>query len=72
VRGHRISLLSRVQVYFGTLPASIEYIRAGKLRALAVTTATRSAALPDIPTAADFVPGFEASTTFGVGAPACY
>jgi tripartite-type tricarboxylate transporter receptor subunit TctC len=62
-------MAGQVQVYFGTLPASIEYIRAGKLRVLAVTTATRSAALPDIPTVADFVPDYEASATFGVGAP---
>ena len=51
------------------MPASIEHIRAGKLRALAVTTATRSEALPDIPTVGDFVPGYEASGWFGVGAP---
>ena len=51
------------------LPSSIEYIRAGKLRALAVTTATRSEALPDIPTVGEFVPGYEASAWFGVGAP---
>ena len=51
------------------MPASIEYIRAGKLRALAVTTATRSEALPDIPTVGEFVPGYEASSWFGVGAP---
>ena len=51
----------QVQVMFGTMPSSIEYIRAGKLRALAVTTATRSEALPDIPTVGDFVPGYEAS-----------
>ena len=50
-------------------PPSIEYIRAGKLRALAVTTATRSEALPDIPTVGDFVPGYEASAWYGVGAP---
>ena len=59
----------QVQVYFGPMPSSIEYIRAGKLRALAVTTATRSEALPDIPTVGDFVPGYEASAWFGVGAP---
>ena len=59
----------QVQVYFGTLAGSIEQIRAGKLRALAVTTATRSQALPDIPTVGDFVPGYEASAWFGVGAP---
>ena len=49
--------------------SSIEYIRAGRLRALAVTTATRSEVLPDIPTVGDFVPGYEASAWFGVGAP---
>ena len=48
---------------------AIEYIKAGKLRALAVTTATRSEALPDIPTVAEFVPGYEASAWYGVGAP---
>src|SRR5262249_15329925 len=52
----------QVQVYFATTVASIEYIRAGRLRALAVTTATRSDALPDIPTVAEFVPGYEASS----------
>jgi tripartite-type tricarboxylate transporter receptor subunit TctC len=59
----------QVQVYFGTLSASIEYIRAGKLRALAVTTAERSKALPDIPTVGEFVPGYEASQWNGVEAP---
>jgi tripartite-type tricarboxylate transporter receptor subunit TctC len=59
----------QIQVMFGTMPPSIEYIRAGKLRALAVTTATRSVALPDIPTVGEFVPGYEASTWYGVGAP---
>jgi tripartite-type tricarboxylate transporter receptor subunit TctC len=59
----------QVQVYFVTTPASIEYIRAGTLRALAVTTATRSDALPDIPTVGDFVPGYEASAWYGVGVP---
>ena len=54
---------------FDPMPESIEYIRAGKLRALAVTTATRSEALPDVPTVSDFLPGFEATTWFGVGAP---
>ena len=47
----------------------IEHIKAGKLRALAVTTATRSEALPDIPTVGEFVPSFEATGWFGVGAP---
>jgi tripartite-type tricarboxylate transporter receptor subunit TctC len=59
----------QVQVAFSSLTAAIEYIKAGKLRALAVTTATRSDALPDIPTADEFVPGYEASTWYGVGAP---
>jgi len=59
----------QVQVLFGGLPASIEHIRAGKLRALAVTTVERSPALPDIPTVAMFVPGYEASTFFGLSAP---
>ena len=52
------------------MPASIEYIRAGKLRALAVCTVTRSNALPDLPTVAEFVPGYESSGYFGFGAPA--
>jgi len=59
----------QVQVTFASMASLIEYIRAGKLRALAVTTATRSEALPDIPTMAEFVPGYEASTWSGVGAP---
>ena len=54
---------------FDNLPSSIEHIRAGKLRALAVTTATRSEALPDVPTVGEFVPGYEASAWFGIGAP---
>jgi tripartite-type tricarboxylate transporter receptor subunit TctC len=62
-------LAGQVQIYFGPLVASIEYIKVGKLRALAVTTATRSVALPDIPTVADFFPGYEASNWYGVGAP---
>jgi tripartite-type tricarboxylate transporter receptor subunit TctC len=59
----------RVQVMFDNIPTSIEYIRAGKLRPLAVTGAARSALLPDIPTVADFLPGYEASAWYGVGAP---
>jgi tripartite-type tricarboxylate transporter receptor subunit TctC len=59
----------QVQVMFGPLPPSIEFIRAGKLRALAVTTATRSEALPDIPTVGEFVPGYEASGWNGVFSP---
>jgi tripartite-type tricarboxylate transporter receptor subunit TctC len=59
----------QVQVYFANSVASIEFIRAGKLRPLAVTTATRSEALPDITTVGEFVPGYEASSWSGVGAP---
>jgi tripartite-type tricarboxylate transporter receptor subunit TctC len=59
----------QVQVMFPTVTASIEYVRAGKLRALGVTTAARSEALPDLPTVGDFVPGYEASAWLGVGAP---
>jgi tripartite-type tricarboxylate transporter receptor subunit TctC len=59
----------QVQVYFSPLPESIGSIRAGKVRALAVTTAARSPALPDVPTVAQSVPGFEASTWQGIGAP---
>jgi tripartite-type tricarboxylate transporter receptor subunit TctC len=62
-------IAGQVQVYFASTVASIEYIRAGRLRALAVTAATRSDALPDIPTVAEFVPGYEASTWYGIGAP---
>jgi tripartite-type tricarboxylate transporter receptor subunit TctC len=54
---------------FDTVSGSIGHITAGKLRALAVTTAVRSEALPDTPTVADFVPGYEASTFHGIGAP---
>jgi tripartite-type tricarboxylate transporter receptor subunit TctC len=59
----------QVQVMFDNVPTSIEFIRAGKLRALAVTTAARSEVLPDLPTVADFVPGYEASAWYGVGVP---
>jgi tripartite-type tricarboxylate transporter receptor subunit TctC len=59
----------QVQVYFATSVSSIGHIRAGRLHALAVTAATRSDALPDIPTVAEFVPGYEASNWYGVGAP---
>jgi tripartite-type tricarboxylate transporter receptor subunit TctC len=59
----------QVQVLFGSILVSIEQIRAGKLRALAVTTATRSDALPDIPTVGELLPGYEASGWWGVGAP---
>jgi tripartite-type tricarboxylate transporter receptor subunit TctC len=59
----------QVQVLFDNMPSSIEYIRAGKLRALAVTTAARSEALPGVPTVGETVPGYEASAWFGLGAP---
>src|SRR5262249_27356247 len=59
----------QVQVMFGTTTSSIEYIRAGKLRALAVTSASRAEALPDTPTVGDFVPGYEARGFNGIGAP---
>jgi tripartite-type tricarboxylate transporter receptor subunit TctC len=63
-------LAGQVQVMFDNLPTSIEYIRAGKLQALAVTTAARSDMLPDLPTVSEFVPGYEVSSWFGIGAPA--
>ncbi len=59
----------QVQVMFDLMPNSIEHIKSGKLRGLAVTTATRSPDLPDIPTVGDFVPGYEASAVFGIVAP---
>jgi tripartite-type tricarboxylate transporter receptor subunit TctC len=59
----------QVQVYFDNLPSSIAHIRAGRLRALAVTTATRVAALPDVPTIAETVPGYEASVLYGMAVP---
>ena len=62
-------LAGQVQVAFDNLQPSLPHIKAGKLRALAVTTATRSEALPDLPTISDFVPGYEASTWNGVCAP---
>jgi tripartite-type tricarboxylate transporter receptor subunit TctC len=65
-----IDLLSgQVQVYFGPTRSSMEYIRSGKLRALAVTTASRAEALPDVPTLGEFLPGYEASTWNGIGTP---
>jgi tripartite-type tricarboxylate transporter receptor subunit TctC len=59
----------QVQVMFDNVPTSLEHIRSGSLRPLAVTTATRSAVLPDVPTVADFVPGYESSAWYGVGVP---
>src|SRR5262245_32731695 len=68
--GYVSDLLSgQVQVVFGTISTCIQYIRSGMLRALAVTTAARSEVLPDVPTLAEFVPGYEASQWYGVGAP---
>ena len=65
-----VDLLGRqVDVYFSPMPASIEYIKTGKLHGLAVTTATRSEALPDMPTVDEFVPGYESSGWYGVGGP---
>jgi tripartite-type tricarboxylate transporter receptor subunit TctC len=58
-----------LQVVFSTFPASIEYVKAASLRALAVTSATRFTAAPDIPTVADTVPGYEASQWYGIGVP---
>jgi tripartite-type tricarboxylate transporter receptor subunit TctC len=60
---------NRVQVMFDNMPSIIGHIRGGALRALAVTTATRSSELPDVPTVAETVPGYEASALFGMGAP---
>jgi tripartite-type tricarboxylate transporter receptor subunit TctC len=62
-------LRGQVQVRFGSLTESIQYIKDGKLRALAVTTASRSEVLPDIPTVGEFLPGYDASAWTGVGAP---
>lgn len=72
-RGEALALVDllagQAQVVFGSIPASIQYISTGKLRGLAVTTATRVPMLPDLPTVGDFVPGYEASTWYGIGAP---
>ena len=59
----------QLQVIFATTPGTTEYVRIGKLRALAVTTAQRAEALPDVPTVADFVPGYESSQWYGIGTP---
>ena len=68
--GYVPDLLSgQVQVVFGTISSCIQYVRSGMLRALAVTSTTRSDALPDIPALAEFVAGYEASQWYGIGAP---
>src|ERR1700733_14278680 len=59
----------QVQVFFDTLPSSIEHIKTGRLRALAVTTEKRAEALPDVPTVSEFVPGYQSSTWWGIVAP---
>src|SRR5712671_1027046 len=63
------SLGGQVQVNFAPMPGTVEYVRTGKLRPLAVTTAQRSQVLPELPVLSDFVPGYEASVFYGVGAP---
>jgi tripartite-type tricarboxylate transporter receptor subunit TctC len=60
----------QVQVYFSPIAAGIEYVRAGKLRALAVSSIKRADALPDVPSIAEFVPGYDAGAFYGIGAPA--
>jgi tripartite-type tricarboxylate transporter receptor subunit TctC len=62
-------LAGQVQLGFDSLPSTIEYIRAGRLRPLGVSTATRSQALPDVPTISETVPGYESSAFYGIGAP---
>jgi tripartite-type tricarboxylate transporter receptor subunit TctC len=58
-----------VQLIFDNLPTSVEFIKSGKIRPLAVTTERRSEIVPDLPTVADFVPGYEASAWYGIGVP---
>ena len=67
--GYQGLMTGSLHVCFDNLPGSIEFVRTGKLRGLAVTTAARSNALPDLPTVAETVPGFEASSWYGIGAP---
>jgi tripartite-type tricarboxylate transporter receptor subunit TctC len=64
-----LMIAGQVQVTFQTVAASIAHVRAGTLRASAVTTAVRSEVLPDLPTISEFVPGYEASAVWGLGAP---
>ena len=59
----------QVQAMFGVLPSTLPYIRSGQLRALAVTTTTRQAVLPDVPAMDEFLPGYEASGWYGIAAP---
>ena len=72
-RGASLALIDliggRVQIMFAPMPPTLAHIRAGKLRALAVTTAVRAPALPDVPTVGDFLPRYEASVLNGIGAP---
>jgi tripartite-type tricarboxylate transporter receptor subunit TctC len=68
--GYADLMTGKVDVTFDNLPSSIELIRGGKLRALAVTSTTRSEAMPELPTVADFLPGYEASAWYGIAAPA--
>jgi tripartite-type tricarboxylate transporter receptor subunit TctC len=60
----------QVHVYFGPIASSLGYVRSGQLRALAVTSAARSRVLPDVPTVGETVPGYEANSWYGIGAPA--
>jgi tripartite-type tricarboxylate transporter receptor subunit TctC len=69
VLAHTDLIAGRIQIMFDSVPSSIGYIRAGQTRALAVTTAARLDLLPDLPTIAEFVPGFEVTGWFGICAP---
>ena len=65
----QICSAGKFEFMFASAPSTIEYVKTGKLRALAVTTTKRSEALADVPTVAEFLPGFEASSWYGIGAP---